>query len=56
MVFVFMLFTDLSLLDTNHITDGMDSKDTFQIQDQLSKENYHFMLSDALMSVIEEVR
>ena len=30
-------------------------KDTFQLQDELSKENYHFVLSEALISVIEEV-
>jgi hypothetical protein len=33
-----------------------DSKDTFQIQDDLSKENYHFTLSDALITVIEEYK
>ena len=33
----------------------MEGKDTFQIQDELSKDNYHFTLSDALISVIEEV-
>ena len=33
----------------------MEGKDTFQIQDELSKDNYHLTLSDALISVIEEV-
>ncbi|XP_003383267.1 PREDICTED: run domain Beclin-1-interacting and cysteine-rich domain-containing protein-like [Amphimedon queenslandica] len=31
-------------------------KDTFQLQDELSKENYHFVLSEALISVIEEYK
>ena len=34
----------------------MEGKDTFQIQDELSKDNFHFILSEALLSVIEEVR
>ena len=33
----------------------LQGKDTFQTMDELSKENYHFALSEALLSVIEEV-
>lgn len=30
-------------------------KDYFQVSDELSKENSHFALSEALLSVIEQV-
>ena len=33
-----------------------ESKDYFQVTDELSKENSHFSLSEALLSVIEQVR
>ena len=32
-----------------------EGKDTFQIQDELGKDNYHFTLSEALIAVMEEV-
>ena len=32
-----------------------DTKDYFQVTDELSKENSHFALSEALLSVIEQV-
>ena len=48
MIFLFAIETQTMMV--------LDSKDTFQIQDELSKDNYHFALSDALISVIEEVK
>lgn len=31
-------------------------KDYFQLTDELSEENYHFSLSEALIAVVEQVR
>ncbi len=34
----------------------VDGKDFFQVTDELGKENSHFMVSEALLAVIEQVR
>lgn len=34
---------------------AMETKDYFQVTDELSKENSHFALSEALLAVVEQV-
>ena len=35
---------------------SLSPKDYFQLTDELSEENYHFSLSEALIAVVEQVQ
>ncbi len=54
MDFVLSVLTELSR--SKSVTSLRDEKDYFQVTDELSQENAHFSLSEALLAVIEQYK
>ena len=43
------------VMKTSTLSPAQDEKDYFQVTDELAKENSHFAMSEALLTVVEQV-